>query len=71
MSRIFESIFRRKIQLSDDLTAADVPGWDSLTHVKILGAIEEAFDIRFNLAEINSLENLGDLVKTIATKLKE
>jgi acyl carrier protein len=46
-------------------TAQDVPGWDSLAHVRIVLAAEQAFGARFATAEIASLKTVGDLVNLI------
>jgi acyl carrier protein len=47
--------------LTRSTTANDVPGWDSLAHVRIVVAAEQAFGVRFSTGEITSLKNVGDL----------
>lgn len=49
-------------------TAKDVPGWDSLTHIQLLVAIEGEFNIRFNTAEVAALANVGEMVVLIAER---
>lgn len=51
-------------------TAADVPGWDSLAHIRFILAVEKGFGIKFRTAEISSFDNLGDLAAMIAQKLQ-
>lgn len=51
------------VELREDMTAADVEGWDSLSHVQIILACETKLGVRFNLAEIANLELVGDLVE--------
>ncbi len=58
-------------EMKDELTAADVDGWDSLTHMIILTEIEKIFSIKFKLKEINKLNNMGDLLNLVETKIKE
>jgi acyl carrier protein len=46
----FTNVFRETfnndtIQLTKDTTADDIEGWDSLSHVNLILAIELAFDI--------------------------
>lgn len=53
------------ISLSPSMTAYDVEGWDSLSHVQILYECEQKWKIRLTLEELDSLENIGDLVKII------
>ena len=52
------------------MTAHDVDGWDSLSHVKILYKCELKWNIRLTLEELSSLQNIGDLVMIIERSLK-
>lgn len=56
------------LEATPELTATDVDGWDSLTHIRLLLTIEKAFSIKFSTAEIGKLENVGDLARLIAAK---
>ncbi|MDO5975795.1 acyl carrier protein [Flavivirga jejuensis] len=55
--------------MRDELTAADVDGWDSLSHMMILTKIEEKFNIKFKLRDLNKLKNMGTLVTVIQSKI--
>ena len=45
LSNIFKVLFNRPdLELNDNLTAKDVPGWDSFNHVNLIINIEEEFD---------------------------
>jgi acyl carrier protein len=50
--------------------AADIDGWDSLNNIRMLLLLEEAFSIRFTGMEAASLENVGELVALIDSKLR-
>lgn len=56
-------------EMSDNLTATDVEGWDSLTHMTIITALERDFGVKFKLREINKLKNMGSLIELITSKL--
>lgn len=56
-------------EMRDDLTAKDVDGWDSLSHMMIITKIEEAFNIKFKLRDLNKLKNMGSLVNVIQGKI--
>jgi acyl carrier protein len=58
------------LELRDDLTAAEVDGWDSLTHINLIVAVESDFGIRLTTADVRGLRNVGDFVNIIATKAK-
>ncbi|MGH9641325.1 MAG: acyl carrier protein [Terriglobales bacterium] len=49
-------------------TALDAPGWNSLAHVRIVVATEQAFGVRFTTGEIVSLKTVGDLVDLIKAR---
>lgn len=58
-----------EIALTDDTTAEDVEDWDSLVQVRLMIAIESAFQLRFDPDEITSPESVGQLVALIQRKL--
>jgi acyl carrier protein len=71
MQGIFETVFRRKdIVVRRDLTAADVPGWDSFRYVSLIMDIEEHFNIKFTDEEIDALKNVGDLIDAVARRIE-
>ena len=47
--------------LQDRTVATSVPGWDSLSHARIIAAVEAAYGIRFRVAEVTRLEDVGQL----------
>ncbi len=72
LSEVFESVFDDdSIELNPALTAKDVDGWDSLTHIRLLLTVERSFKVKFSTSEIGKLENVGSLVALIQTKLAE
>ena len=52
-----------------EMTAASVPGWDSMSHINLIVATESAFRIKFKTAELESLRDVGRLVDVIASKV--
>jgi len=51
-------------------TANDVDDWDSLNNIQLMVAIEKQFKIRFTLQEVESWENVGEMINSILSKLK-
>ena len=52
------------------LTDAEVPGWDSLSHVNVILAVENKFGVHFKNLEVLKLKNVGDLQRLLDSKLK-
>ena len=65
LKEVFQDVFGREVALSDTTTAADVPGWDSLTHITLIGTIEDEFDIKFPMKDVVHMKNVGELVDKV------
>ena len=53
----------------DNTVANMVPGWDSLTHIQIIVAVEKNYKIKFKGIEILKIQNMGELQSLIDSKL--
>ena len=70
LTGVFRDVFDDpSIAIFDEMTAAEVEGWDSLTHVTLIVATEKAFDVKFTTRDIQSLQNVGGFVALIHKKL--
>ena len=58
------------LTLSPELTAENVPQWDSFNHISIMAASEVQFGIKFRTDELEQLGNIGEFVELIDRKLK-
>ncbi|AXT55058.1 acyl carrier protein [Aquimarina sp. MMG015] len=57
-------------QLSNETTANDVDGWESITHMMIITEVEKTFDIKFKLMDLMNMNNVGDLLNSIESELQ-
>ena len=64
------AFFTDDLQLTAATTSADIDGWDSLAHVRLLLEVERTFGIRFQGSEGTRLKDAGVLSELIAAKLK-
>lgn len=53
------------IEITRATTAEDIDGWDSLTHIQLVSAVEGHFGIKFKLMEIMKFNDVGDLCDCI------
>jgi acyl carrier protein len=58
------------IDLTDETRASDVPGWDSLAHLKLLVALEETHDISFGAFDLENPNNFGEFLSLIEAKIE-
>ena len=69
---IFQDIFEDdELSITAESNAATVEDWDSLAHITLIFAIEQEFEIKFALGELEAMKNVGDMVELMQTKLSE
>jgi acyl carrier protein len=56
------------LQITEKTTASDVDGWDSLTHVQIIVAVEKDFRFRMKASEVAQLENVESLINVVVAR---
>jgi acyl carrier protein len=56
--------------IRDETRADQIPGWDSLSHVSVISAIEQRFQVRFKGREVLKLKSIGDLQRLLDSKLQ-
>ena len=70
LNDIFREVFDYdEIRIVPEMTANDVDGWDSLSQVNLIVAIESKFNINFSQKELLAFRNVGDLLNCIRSKL--
>lgn len=69
IGEIFEDVMDLdEVALEDGTTAEDIEEWDSLSHVRLIVAIERHYGIKFTNAEIEGLTQFGDIVRLVLEK---
>lgn len=54
--------------LSEQSNATNTPNWDSLRHIEVMLAVETASGVTFSMAEMVSMQNLGDMRRLLEQK---
>ena len=57
------------IVVEETTKAADVDEWDSLSHIMLIVAIEKHFKLKFTSLEIQSWNNVGEMMDCIEQNL--
>lgn len=70
LTTVFREVFGDdSIEPGRETTAVDIAGWDSLTHIELIVAVEQHFGIRFKSLDLKKLDSVGDLVDAVKAKL--
>lgn len=70
LNEVFRDVFDDEtIVVDEDTTSEDIDGWDSLEHINLLTAVEDEFDIKFNVGQANSMKNVGEMVDIIMSEI--
>lgn len=70
VTSIFRDVFDDDtIVLLRETTAEDIEDWDSLAHISLIVAIEKEFNVKFDLIELKPLQNVGELLDLIQSKI--
>ncbi|MBR1508695.1 MAG: acyl carrier protein [Eubacterium sp.] len=70
LNEVFRDVFDDEdITVNDATTADDIEDWDSLEHINLVVAVEKEFGIKFNMGEVNSFKNVGEMVDIILARV--
>jgi acyl carrier protein len=70
LTEVFRKVFNNKtLELRDNLTANDVENWDSLSHMILISEIENTFNVKFKLKDLNKMKNVGEMIDLLIQKL--
>ena len=66
---IFRDVFDDdELLIFPSTSAKDVDGWDSLAQIRLIVSIEKFFQLRFSAAEIEEIQNVGEMADLIKNK---
>ena len=72
LDQVFQDVFDdESLHVTDETTAADVDGWDSLEHIDLMASVERAFGVRFSMGEITRMKNVGEMADLILEKREQ
>ena len=69
---IFRDVFDDdSIILTNETNASMIEDWDSLSHIRLVVAVEKHFKIKFAFGELQDLKDVGEMAELIKTKLED
>jgi len=69
LNSVFRDVFDDEdLSIKPETSAADIDGWDSLTHVTLVLQVERTFGVRFTSSEVAALRSAGDLEALVAAR---
>ncbi len=72
VNEIFRDVFDDDtLVITDSTNSDDIEDWDSLEHISLIISMEKEFGLKFDIKEVNKLENVGQMVDMIKEKLEE
>jgi acyl carrier protein len=70
LNEVFRDVFDdESICVNDSTTSNDIEDWDSLEHINLLAAVEQEFGVRFNMGQVVSMKNVGEMADIILSQL--
>ncbi len=69
LQRVFLEVFEdEQFEFSDGLGRESLKAWDSLGHIRLVAAVEEAFDVSFTIEEIENFTTAGRIIECVSTR---
>ena len=69
LNEVFRTVFDDdSIVVNRETTADDIEDWDSLEHIRLIGAVEREFGVRFTMKEVSTMKNVGEMMDIIAER---
>ena len=71
VQEIFRDVFDdEELTISDQTNSDEIDEWDSLEHISLIISMEKEFSIKFDIKEVNKLENVGEMIDLIVRKME-
>ncbi|MCI9359797.1 MAG: acyl carrier protein [Hungatella sp.] len=70
LNQVFQDVFDDdEIQVDDNTTSGDIEDWDSLEHINLIVAVEKKFGMKFNMGEVTTMKNVGEMADIILQRI--
>ena len=70
LNEVFHDVFdNNDIVVTEQTNANDIEEWDSLIHITLISAVEDDFDVSFDMKTVVSMKNVGDMIDAIEEQI--
>lgn len=70
LNEVFRDVFDdESITVNDATTSDDIEDWDSLEHINLIAAVEQEFGMKFNMGQVVTMKNVGEMVDIILSRI--
>ena len=70
LNGVFQDVFDdESMTVNDETTSDDIEDWDSLEHINLIAAVEQEFGVKFNMGQVVSMKNVGEMVDIILSQI--
>lgn len=68
VQEIFRDVFDDEdLCITDETNSDDIEDWDSLEHIALVVSMEKEFGLKFDIKQVNKLENVGQMIDLIVS----
>lgn len=72
LNEVFRDVFDDdSICVTDTTTSDDIEDWDSLEHINLIAAVEQEFGVKFNMGQVVTMKNVGEMADIIMSQFPE
>jgi len=69
LTDVFHTVFDdTDLEITPETINTDLEAWDSLGHIRLIAAVEEHFNIEFEMDEIGAIMGVSNILKLIGEK---
>lgn len=70
LNEVFQDVFDdESIEVGEATTSNDIEDWDSLEHINLIAAVEQEFGVKFNMGQVVTMKNVGEMADIILSQL--
>jgi acyl carrier protein len=66
IQEVFNSVFDDSPQIDENTQKSDIEAWDSMSHLTLILELESAFDVSFEIEQIENIKSVKDILDAVS-----